>query len=235
MHRWWELQSIDSNLIFGCWLRDYSRDMCPNFMDQYSPFYRAIPLCCNSFAFVLCSDIVYILLMCHHPSNLGFLTLLLHTSAERGVPYCLVPLWLCATAPQIDRRAVEGGCSPDFTLLLINQLPERHTLLHFAFPAVLARFSRRLVWVTWFVRTHSWIFHKHEKAANRRRCAVGFVIFISAEEWDMFVIKKGTLKLREAGTSHHLWRHFFYFSGSKLLQDPFLLSRHAMWFIETFY
>jgi len=26
----------------------------------------------------------------------------------------------------------------------------------------------------------------------------------------MFVIKKGTLKLREVGTSHHLWRHFLF-------------------------
>jgi hypothetical protein len=28
-----------------------------------------------------------------------------------------------ANATQTDRRTVKGGCSPDFTLLLINQLP----------------------------------------------------------------------------------------------------------------
>jgi hypothetical protein len=74
---------------------------------------------------------------------LEFVVLLLHTSAEVGAFYRLVRFWLCAIATQTDRRMVEAGCSPDFTLLLINQLPERYTLLHFKIPAVVALFSRR--------------------------------------------------------------------------------------------
>lgn len=39
---------------------------------------------------------------------------------------------LYATAILNDKRMVdEVGCSPDFTLSLINQLPEHHALLHF--------------------------------------------------------------------------------------------------------
>jgi hypothetical protein len=37
----------------------------------------------------------------------------------------------------------------------------------------------------------------------------------------MFVIKKGTLKLREVGTSHHLWRHFFILAAVNYYKTPF--------------
>lgn len=61
-----------------------------------------------------------------------------------------------------------GGCSAGFTRLLTNQLPGRHPLLHFkilaltAVTALTAVSSRRRAWMTWFVRTDSWIFHERD-------------------------------------------------------------------------